>query len=355
MTAKSKKGIPIMDQSLIELRTPYLIFLGDTTELGLAKTGTGVFHWRRDICVGQLRLEGCEVDLGIEDMTPQHAVQNHGAGTLLIGVANIGGFLPSHWIDTLCAALEAGLDIASGLHAKLADVEILAKTADRHGCKIFDVRHPTQSFPVGNGAKRSGKRLLTVGTDCAVGKMYTTLAIANDMKARGIDVDFRATGQTGIFIAGTGVSVDAVLADFISGAAETICPANNDEHWDIIEGQGSLFHPGYAGVSLGLLHGSQPDALVVCHEASRSQIAFMDGYKLPDIEAVIKQNIQSARLTNPHAQVFGISVNTSKLEADEVQGYLDALSQKLALPACDPVRTGVAVIVDNILKYSTNA
>ena len=135
------------------------------------------------------------------------------------------------------------------------------------------MRQPPNNFKVGTGEKRAGKRLLTVGTDCAVGKKYTALAIEKTLRARGVDANFRATGQTGIFISGRGIAIDSVIADFIAGAAEWLSPANQPEHWDIIEGPGSLFNPAYAGVTLGLVHGSQPDALVICHDARRTRIS----------------------------------------------------------------------------------
>ena len=153
---------------------------------------------------------------------------------------------------------------------KLGDNAEIAAAAAKHGRKLFDVRHSAERFATGKGAKRPGKRLLTVGTDCSVGKKYTALALERAMRARGLNADFRATGQTGVFISGRGVSVDAVVADFIAGAAEWLTPANDPGHWDVVEGQGSLFHPSFAGVTLGLLHGAQPDAFVVCHEPTRT-------------------------------------------------------------------------------------
>src|SRR5262249_59701916 len=146
------------------------------------------------------------------------------------------------WTGVLKRALELGLDLASGLHKRLSDVPALAEAAKRHGRQLFDVRHPTRDFAVGTGKKRPGKRLLTVGTDCSIGKMYTALALEKAMRARAFDADFRATGQTGIFIAGSGVSIDAVVADFISGAVEYLSPAAEPNHWALIQGQGSSFH-----------------------------------------------------------------------------------------------------------------
>lgn len=329
----------------MEIRHPYLMFLGDAPDQLAAKTANGVAQWRRDWCVGQLRLDGCRADLGLPDMSLEEAAEA-GVKTLIIGVANRGGRINDTWQETMVRALELGMDIASGLHRKVADLPAVAEVAKLHGRKLFDVRHPSQDFDVANGEKRPGKRLLPVGTDCSVGKMFTALALEREMQARGLKATFRATGQTGIFIAGSGVSVDAVIADFISGATEWLCPANDPDHWDLVEGQGSLFHASYAGVSMGLLHGAQPDAMVLCHEPGRPHMRGLPGYKLPDIGACIALNEQCARLTNPNAKVIGIACNTSAYSETEMRKLLDELSDRYGMPAVDPVRTGVASLVD---------
>jgi len=339
-----------MTDALIEIKTPYLLFLGDTKEAGLAKTAYGILQWCPDKCAGQLRLSGCGADLGIEDLTPKEAKEKYKAGTLVIGVANLGGFLPDEWVATLCEALEAGLDIAAGLHVRLNDMEILRETAKKYGRTIHDVRQTTLPLKVGNGQKRSGKRVLAVAADCAIGKKYAALALAKEMQSRGMNADFRATGQTGILIAGSGIAVDAVVADFISGAAEMISPANAEDHWDVIEGQGALFHPAYAGVALGLLHGSQPDGLIICHDPGRTHTAFLKGFPLPDIETVMRRNVEAGHLTNPNVTVVGVAVNTSQFNEQDAASYMAALSQRVTLPVCDPLRTGMAAIVDHMLK-----
>ena len=175
---------------------------------------------------------------------------------------------------------------------------------------------PDRAFPIATGVKRPGKRLLTVGTDCSVGKMFTALAIEREMQARGIACTFRATGQTGIFIAGTGVAVDAVVSDFLAGSVEVLTPANHPRSLDLVEGQGSLFHASYAGVSLGLMHGAQPDALVLCHDPNRPHMRGLPEYQLPDLLDCIRLNEQCARLTNPACRTVGIAVNTSHLPED---------------------------------------
>lgn len=324
---------------------PYLVFLGDVGDELYAKTAFGLRDWVPGACIGQRRLPGCAVDLGVPDMTPAQA-HAAGARTLVIGVAPVGGALPGHWIPELLAALQAGLDLASGLHQKLADESTIAEAARRFGRTLHDVRHANRSFPVGSGKKRSGKRLLTVGTDCALGKKYTALCIARELQARGIDADFRATGQTGILIAGDGVAIDAVVADFTAGAAETLSPANGAGHWDVIEGQGSLFHPGYAGVTLGLIHGSQPDALVLCHDPLRREIGGYPQFAIPSLEEALDTYLRAARLTNSSARFVAVALNTAKMTAIDAAAEITATGKRLGLVCVDPIRTGVGAIVD---------
>lgn len=332
----------------MQLPSPYALFLGDADPLS-AKTATGIAHWRAESCVAQVRLPACTVDLKLPSATPAGAAAA-GARLLIVGVANFGGKVSENWIPTLIEALDAGLDIASGLHQRLTDIPSLKAAADRLGRRLYDVRHPRpEQTPIATGDKRSGKRLLTVGTDCAVGKMFASLAIERELRKRGVSADFRPTGQTGIFIAGDGVSVDAVVSDFVAGAAEVLSPANDPEHWDVIEGQGSLHHPAYAGVTLGLIHGSQPDALVLCHSIERDRLDGYENYRTPDFKEAIALNEQVARLTNPQARVMGISVNTSKVSEESALDYLSTLQASLGLPCCDPVRTGVVSIVDRLL------
>jgi len=329
------------------LRTPYLMFLGDAPDQLAAKTAQGVVDWRPDICIGQLGLDGCNADLGLPHMSLAAAAEA-GAKTLIVGVANRGGLISDTWTKVLVEAIELGFDIASGLHSRLGDVPDIAAAAERHGRSLTDARHPTRSFAVANGVKRPGMRLLPVGTDCSVGKMYTALAMAREMQARGMKATFRATGQTGIFIAGDGVSVDAVVADFISGATEWLTPENDADHWDLVEGQGSLFHASYAGVSLGLLHGAQPDALVLCHEPTRTHMRGLPEFPLPGLKDCLEANERAARLTNPKATCIGVAVNTKHLSDTERADYLKGVADELGLPAVDPVATGVGPLVDNL-------
>ncbi|MSP81490.1 MAG: DUF1611 domain-containing protein [Alphaproteobacteria bacterium] len=326
---------------------PYLLFLGDARDDLAAKSAKGVLVWRPERCLAQMSLPGCKTTLGLTEMTPGEAAAK-GAKTMLIGVANAGGFIPDTWTGSIVASLEAGLDVGAGLHARLGDIPAVKAVAQRLGRTLYDLRHPTREFAVGKGSKRPGMRLLTVGTDCSCGKMFTSLALEKEMRKRGWKADFRATGQTGIMIAGDGVSVDAVVADFISGATEWLAPANDPDHWDLIEGQGSLFHPSYAGVTLGLIHGSQPDAMVVCHEPTRAHMRGLPDRKLPSIKDCIAATEAAAHLTNPKAKVVGLGLDTSRLSAADADTLLQRTADEHGLPACDSVRTGVAAIVDRL-------
>lgn len=323
------------------LPQPYLLFLGNTTEAGFAKTAFGLADWARDRCVGEFSAAGCTVTTGLPTMTPAQA-KSLGAKSLVIGVANQGGVINDFWIAHLVEALEAGLDIISGLHVRLASVPALAEAAQRTGQLLIDVRTPPADIPIGNGRKRSGKRLLTVGTDCALGKKYTALALHRAFVARGLQADFRATGQTGIMIAGGGIPMDAVISDFEAGAAEILSPDAPADHWDIIEGQGSIFNPAYAAVSLGLLHGSQPDVFVVCHDPMRKVILGMESFALPTIEEVIELTIRLGSRTNPAIRCGGVSLNTSKYDPAQAATLMAAEAERLGLPVADPIRGGAS-------------
>jgi uncharacterized NAD-dependent epimerase/dehydratase family protein len=328
---------------------PYLLFLGDTRNEAFAKTARGLVDWCRQDCVGQWRLSESTISVGLPDMSPQ-AGARAGARTLIIGVAPIGGRLDELWLPSLVEALEAGLDLVGGLHSKLADVPILSEAATRLGRRLVDVRQPQPGIPIATGRKRSGKRLLTVGTDCALGKKYTALALAKALQEKNVPVDFRATGQTGILISGSGIPIDAVVADFVAGAAETLSPDNDPEHWDIIEGQGSLFHPAYAGVTLGLIHGSQPDAMVLCHDPLRFKVNGFPEYPMPKLDLAVERYLEAASLTNPAARFVAVSLNTSKMDEAAAREALRATEQELRLPCFDPMRGGVNRIADSLLN-----
>ena len=323
------------------LPSPYLLFLGDTIEPGYAKTAFGLRDWAGERCLGEMRLPGAKVTTGLRQLTPAEA-QALGVKALVIGVANSGGIIPRSWVPSLIAAVEAGLDIVSGMHAKLADITELRDAARRSGRQLIDVRSPPPAIPIASGKRRSGRRLLTVGTDCALGKKYTALALTRGLRARGVNADFRASGQTGIMISGAGIAIDAIVSDFIAGAAEMLSPEAAPDHLDVIEGQGSLLHPAYAAVSLGLLHGSQPDLFVVCHDPTRTKVLGHEAHALPSIEAVIAQTIALGRVTNPDIRCAGVSLNTSSLSDGAAETEIAATGQRLGLPVADPVRGGAA-------------
>ncbi|MFY8351253.1 N-acetyltransferase DgcN [Pseudoalteromonas sp. SSM20] len=329
------------------LQAPYLVFLGDATDPLSIKMAKGVATWKPELCVGQYRLPGCSETANLPDMNISEAAEK-GAKTFVLGFANSGGKIDQSWLPFIIQAIENGMDIVSGLHDKLTDFDELVIHSEKHNVKLIDIRHPSEKFATGTGYKRTGKRLLTVGTDCSVGKMYTSLALESAMRESGMNVDFRATGQCGVLIAGKGLAIDCVVADFISGAAETLSPDNVVDHWDIIEGQGSLSHPAFAGVSLGLLHGSQPDAIVVCHALGRTTMRGITNRPLPTLKHTIELNLAAASITNPNVKIAGITINTSSVSETEANDICRNLSHELGLPVVDPLRHGVQSIVDNL-------
>ena len=329
---------PATDLACLDLPRPYLLFLGDVTEAGYAKTAFGLRDWAREHCVGELAL-GNAISVGLPRLTPAEA-RACGARSMVIGVANVGGRILESWLPSLLEALAAGLDIVSGMHVRLGATPALAAAAERHQRRLIDVRTPPRDIPIASGRKRSGKRLLAVGTDCALGKKYTALVLAREFRRRGLDADFRASGQTGILIAGGGMPIDAVVSDFVAGAAELLSPDADAGHWDVIEGQGSLFHPSYSGVSLGLLHGSQPDVVVLCHEEGRDAILGLEDFPLPSLDEAIYLHLELARRTNPRVRCAGVSLNTAKLSAAHARAVLAERRAQLGMPVADPMRGG---------------
>ncbi|MBS0366044.1 MAG: DUF1611 domain-containing protein [Proteobacteria bacterium] len=338
-----------MNASLQRIQTPFVVFLGDGVDEIFAKTALGLVQWRGADCVGQIRLPGCRVDTGVPDLDV-HAARAAGARSLIVGSATVGGRLPENWVATVCAAAAAGLDIVAGLHVRLEDLPGVADAARRGGSRLLNIRVPPTGLPVGSGRKRSGRRLLTLGTDCACGKKYTALALDRDLRKRGVDSSFRATGQTGIMIAGEGMPLDAVVADFLTGAAEVLSPDADPDHWDVIEGQGALFHPGYLQVTIGLLIGSQPDAFIVCHDPRRTVIEGWENFPLPTPSAVIERAIALGRLTNPQIRCVGIALNTSKVDPAERARLLASYARETGLPCVDPIVTGTDAIVNRLLE-----
>jgi uncharacterized NAD-dependent epimerase/dehydratase family protein len=328
---------------------PYLLFLGDAPDSLAAKMAQGIQDWRPGSVAGQLRMDGCKADLGIKDLSVQEAV-SAGAKTLVIGVVNRGGIISESWKSLLVEALDAGLDIASGLHNLLRDEPELVEAAERNGRKLHDVRVPSVKYPIANGKKRTGKRCLAVGTDCSVGKMYTALAIDREMKNQGLKSTFRPTGQTGILIEGNGVPLDAVIADFMAGSIEWLTPDNDSDHWDVIEGQGSLFHASYSGVTMALVHGGQPDALILCHEPTRPHMRGLPDYVQPSLEDLRDVALRLAQVVNPTCRVVGISVNTQHMDEAKALDYLKDVENRMGIPTVDPFRQGAGRLVEALTE-----
>jgi uncharacterized NAD-dependent epimerase/dehydratase family protein len=339
----------------LALPQPYLLFLGDVTSVRHAKTAFGLRDWARERCVGEYALPASTVTTDLPRLTPAQA-NAQGAQSLVIGVAPPGGVIAAAWVPALVEALEAGLDLLSGMHTRLESVPELQTAAARLSRRLINVRQPRSGFPVGTGRKRTGKRLLTVGTDCALGKKYTALSLTREFKKRGVDTDFRATGQTGILIAGGGIPIDSVVSDFVAGAAETLSPDAPPTHWDVVEGQGSVFHPSYAGVSLGLLHGTQPDVIVMCHEIGRDRVLGLEDYATPSIPEAIELTLTLARRTNPKVRCAGVSINTAQLSEARSRTVLTEYSKVLDLPVADPLRIGTELdrLVDACLVLAMN-
>lgn len=326
-----------------QLHKPYLLYLGDAHIPTDAKTACGLRDWCRDDVLGEWSLPTATVSVGLPRLSPAAAAAK-GAGSMVIGIASVGGKLPESWLPDLHAAVAGGLDIVSGMHTRLTSFPELVSAAAARGVRLLDVRHTDTTFPAATGRKRTGMRVATVGTDCALGKKYTALALTTALRVHGEKATFRATGQTGVMIAGEGIAIDAVVADFIAGAAETLSPDNAPDHWDVIEGQGSLFHPAYAGVTLGLLHGSQPDAFVLCHDPSRKTIEYYPDFPIPDLRDAVRQYLQAARITNRTVRCAGVSINSSTLSDAEWTAYAARVSTELDVPVCDPLRGGVDAI-----------
>ncbi|SFL17007.1 N-acetyltransferase DgcN [Shimia haliotis] len=327
------------------IKTPYLLFLGDAPDQLAAKVAQGIKDWRPENAVGQFRMEGCKADMGLTDMTLVEA-REAGAKTLVIGVANRGGVISQAWKKVLVMALEEGFDLASGLHNLLRDEPDLVAVAEATGRELHDVRVPEVEYPIANGKVRSGKRVLAVGTDCSVGKMYTALCMDAEMRKRGMKSTFRATGQTGILITGDGVPLDAVVADFMAGSVEYLTPDNDEDHWDHIEGQGSLFHVSYSGVTMALIHGGQPDALILAHEPTREHMRGLPEYTLPSLQALRDTALPLAKVANPACEIVGVSVNTQHMGEDEAKAYLAEVEAEMGLPTIDPFRFGAGKLVD---------
>jgi len=282
-----------------------------------------------------------------------------GATAVLVGIAPAGGQLPPDWRGWLREAIERGLELWSGLHTFIGDDAELGALARARGVRILDVRKPPADLPIADGraAEVDAAVILTVGSDCNVGKMTAQLELRDELVRRGHRARFVATGQTGIFIEGWGVAVDAVVADFIAGAAEAlVLQAAAGADIVLVEGQGSLVHPGYSGVTLGLLHGCCPDALILCHQATREWIGDYHGrepwVKIPPLPKLVELYERAAAPVHP-TKVIGICLNTFDMNDAAARAAVERAARDTGLPATDPVRFGAAPLVDAIVRRTS--
>jgi uncharacterized NAD-dependent epimerase/dehydratase family protein len=272
--------------------------------------------------------------------------------TALVGVATQGGRFPPAWRELLKASIEAGLDLESGLHEFVSEDEELVALAAEHGVELRDLRKPPPDLnvPTGENLRLDAKTVLTVGSDCAIGKKTVAIELDREARSRGLASEYVPTGQTGVAIAGWGIAIDAVVADFIAGAAEQLVVegARRGGELLIVEGQGSLFHPAYSGVTLGLMHGSAPHAYVLCHVAGATEIEGYPGYPLPSLREIVELHERASLPLRP-AKVAAIALNTRDLDDDEARAAIAEAEQETGLPADDPVRFGSGKALDAVL------
>jgi len=334
-----------------------------------AKTAVGVLRYRPEEVVavldstraGRTAAQCVGVGGAIPVVADLAAAAARGADSLLIGVAPQGGELPAAWRPLVRGALERGWDVLSGLHVFLADDPELRALAETSGAKLLDVRRPPATRRVGaaRAAKVNATVVLTVGTDCNVGKMTTALELVRALEARDTRAAFVATGQTGIFLADHGVAVDAVPSDFVAGEIEAlVLEAAKDAEVVVVEGQGALHHPGYSGVTLGLVHGACPSAMVLCHHVGRTHArlgrAEEIGVPLPPLPAVVEACERAAAWVRP-ARVVALALNTMDLEERAARAACEHAARETALPATDPVRFGAAPIAEAVLATAAHA
>lgn len=323
----------------MEIKKPYIIFLGDAKDYKAAKTAFGIKEWRPEWCVGQVCLSGCEVDLQLPYVNLAEPTE---AKTFVIGVSPYERTLPESYVHTIKLAISAGLDIVNPLHGALP--KEVVDFADKVGVTIHNVRHRSVDYPKGNGFKRSGLRLLTVGMDCASGKKYTALRIFRELSLHldPTEVDFRSTGQTGFLISESGINNDTIQADFLSGAAEYLTPNAKPSHWDIVEGQGALSHPSFGAGSLSLLHGTQPDVLVMCLEIGRVMYRGVN-QPIVDFKGEVDLNLLIASRNNPNVRLGAISIFTRDAEESAVTEF-KRMAKKLfpGIPVFDPSVDSIA-------------
>ena len=337
----------------------YLILAeGFSADPHYGKTAHGVLRYRRDDVVAIL--DSTREPGATEDDVP--VVQTVGDAmryeptTALVGVATQGGRFPPAWLDLLRQCVDAGLDIENGLHVFLADDAELAALARTRGVELRDLRRPPKDLSTATGANLTvpATIVLTVGSDCAIGKMTVSLELDREARARGVKSLFVPTGQTGIAIAGWGIAVDAVVADFIAGAAERLVVEGHERGGELlwVEGQGAILHPVYSGVTFGLYHGSVPHALVLCHEVGHDEIEGAGGgpHRIPSLTELIELHERLALPARP-AKVVAVALNTRRVGEEEARQAIAAAEAETGLTADDPVRFGAARLVDAVLAH----
>jgi uncharacterized NAD-dependent epimerase/dehydratase family protein len=334
----------------------YLILAeGRALDPHYGKTGRGVVRYGSDPVVAIVdstaageTLEGVPI---VATLAEGLALEPR-ATTALVGVAVAGGRLPPEWHELLRDVLEAGLDLESGMHEFLADDPELAEIAARRGVEIRDLRRPPPDLSVatGDNLRHEASVVLTVGSDCAIGKKTVAIELDREARSRGIRSVFVPTGQTGIMIAGWGIAVDAVVSDFVSGAAERLV-VEGARRGDLlfVEGQGSLVHPQFSGVTLGLYHGSAPHLLVLCHMAGETEIEGCPGHAIPPLGELVDLHERLALPARP-AKVAALALNTARLDEDEARRAITLAEDEVGLPADDPVRFGAAPLLDAVLE-----
>ena len=339
----------------------YLILAeGFSADPHYGKTMRGVLRYRRDDVAAILDSTRADGDLedGVPVVRTLADADGYGANTALVGVATQGGRFPPAWIELLRECIEHGLNIENGLHVFLSEDPELEELAHAHGVALRDLRKPPRDLSTATGANLAvpATIVLTVGSDCAIGKMTVSLELDREARARGIKSVFVPTGQTGIAIAGWGISVDAVVADFIAGAAEQLVVEGHERGGELlwVEGQGSLVNPVYSGVTLGLYHGSAPHLLVLCHESGRDEIEGCGGgpHPIPPLAELVRLHEQIS-LPARQARVVAVGLNTRRLDEEGARAAIAAAEAETGLPADDPVRFGAAKLVDAVLAGSS--
>lgn len=333
------------------------------------KTATGVIRYGKDTVVAVIdstkagqdvsQALGAPIGTGIPVVRDINEALQYQPDTLLIGIAPMGGALPAEWRWQLLKAMEAGLDIISGLHFFISDDEELRTAAEKHAVTIWDVRRP----PAGNRVAqftphRPGSHtILIVGSDCAVGKMTVALELDREALKRGLNSAFVATGQTGIMISGNGLPVDRIISDFVAGMVEEMVINFTDNHdWVFVEGQGALNHPGYSPVTLGLIHGSMPDAMIFCHIAGATTIEGYEHCPLPTLTRLIEINEEAISWLRPDrsSKVVGLALVTHHLNDQEARDAIKQAEHETGLPATDILRFGAEPLMDALIKHFTS-